>query len=81
MKVAFGVLFQLLLMVPKLLGLYREICIANRVNSGKLLPDNAGDNPEPSLVIGRCNDYPEREYTQVSGSAWHPNCLRRRMMI
>ena len=21
---------------------------------------------------GRCNDYPEREYTQVSGSAQHP---------
>jgi len=35
------------------------------------------DNPEPSLMellmkLGRCNDYPEREYTQVSGSARHP---------
>lgn len=25
-------------------------------------------NPELSLEIGKCNDYPEREYTQASGS-------------
>jgi hypothetical protein len=28
----------------------------------------ATDNQQPSLVRGRFNDYPEREYTQVSGS-------------
>ena len=49
----------------------------NSVNSGDVLTDNAEDNPEPSLVeppmiLGRCNDYPEREYTQASGSAEHP---------
>lgn len=44
------------------------------VNSGKLLPGGAEDNPEPSLVIqGRCNDYPFEEYAQVGGSAEHPN--------
>lgn len=43
------------------------------VNSGKLLPGGAGDNPEPSPKQGRCNDYPFEEYAQVSGSAEHPN--------
>jgi hypothetical protein len=27
------------------------------------------DNHEPSSARRRCNDYPEREYAQVSGSA------------
>jgi len=39
------------------------------VNSGELLPDGAGDNPEPSPLRGRCNDYPFEEYAQVGGSA------------
>lgn len=34
-----------------------------------ILPSNVEDNTVPSLEIERCNDYPEREYTQVSGSA------------
>ncbi len=29
----------------------------------------AGWNPAVSLDLGRCNDYPEREYMQVHGSA------------
>lgn len=43
------------------------------VNSGKLLPGGAEDNPEPSPKWGRCNDYPVMEYDQVVGSAEHPN--------
>ena len=39
------------------------------VNSGELLPGGAGDNPEPSPLRGRCNDYPFEEYAQVGGSA------------
>lgn len=31
-------------------------------------------NPEPSQqTVGRCNDYPVEEYTQVGGSAKHLN--------
>jgi len=41
------------------------------VNSGKLLTGKAVDNPEPEQLLW-CNDYPEREYTQASGSAKHP---------
>lgn len=41
----------------------------NSVNSGELLTLKGEDNPEPSLVRGRCNDYPTEEYAQVSGSA------------
>jgi hypothetical protein len=26
--------------------------------------------------LGRCNDYPEREYTQASGSAAHPERMK-----
>lgn len=38
-------------------------CIAlNPVNSGEPLTDDAEGNPEPSLAIGRCNDYPKGEY-------------------
>lgn len=38
---------------------------ANPVNSGKLLTDNAEDNPEPSQqIVGRCNDYPIEEYAR-----------------
>jgi len=44
-------------------GLQEKSCLNNYVNSGNLLTGNAEDNPEPSLEIGRCNDYPEREYT------------------
>lgn len=45
----------------------------NSVNSEKLLPGGAEDNPEPSPKWGRCNDYPKGEYSQVAGSAEHPN--------
>lgn len=43
------------------------------VNSGDTLTSGVEGNPEPSLVRGRCNDYPIEEYTQVSGSAEHLN--------
>ena len=38
------------------------------VNSGEVLPGGAEDNPEPSPLRGRCNDYPFEEYAQVGGS-------------
>lgn len=49
----------------------------NSVNSGDVLAGKAEDNPErspvePPMILGTCNDYPEREYTQASGSAEHP---------
>jgi hypothetical protein len=47
----------------------------NSVNSGKPLSVDAEGNPEPSPLVGRCNDYPEKEYTQVSGSTEDPNGL------
>lgn len=37
---------------------------ANPVNSGKLSARSGGDNPEPSPVKGRCNDYPLPEYAR-----------------
>lgn len=37
------------------------ITYANLVNSGKAQIGNAVGNPERSLEIGTCNDYPERE--------------------
>ena len=43
------------------------------VNSVKPQTDYAVGNTEPSRGNGRCNDYPEREYTQASGSAENPN--------
>ena len=50
----------------------RFVC-ENSVNSGKPVSIDIDGNPEPSLVQpGRCNDYPEREYSQVAGSAEHP---------
>lgn len=39
-----------------------ESIVANLVNSGETLPDNAEGNPEPSPARGRCNDYPLPEY-------------------
>ena len=39
------------------------------VNSGEVLTGGAEDNPEPSPLRGRCNDYPFEEYAQVGGSA------------
>lgn len=41
----------------------------NSVNSGKPLTVDAEGNPEPSPVLGRCNDYPLGEYSQAAGSA------------
>nr|DAJ48307.1 MAG TPA: hypothetical protein [Caudoviricetes sp.] len=35
----------------------------------ELLPSKVGDNTVLSLEIEKCNDYSERKYTQVSGSA------------
>jgi len=29
------------------------------VNSGEVLPNDVGDNPDPSLEKGRSNDYPK----------------------
>ena len=41
----------------------------NSMNSVELLPDGAEDNTEPSSYLRKwCNDYPEREYAQASGS-------------
>jgi len=37
-------------------------------NCGKLPPDNTEDNPQPSPVMGRFNDYPAKEYSQAAGS-------------
>jgi hypothetical protein len=41
--------------------------------SGEFRETPLVDNPEPSPVKGRCNDYLEREYTRMSGSARHLN--------
>jgi hypothetical protein len=55
--------YRLSTLMQKCMGQYS-------VNSGKLLPGGAEDNPEPSPVQrGRCNDYPFEEYVQVDGSA------------
>jgi hypothetical protein len=41
----------------------------NPLNSGNILASNVEDNPELRLaLLIKCNDYPEREYAQVSGS-------------
>lgn len=40
----------------------QKCIVLNPVNSGEPLTDDAEGNPEPSLVIGRCNDYPKGEY-------------------
>lgn len=50
----------------------KEFIDANSVNSGEALSVDIEGNPEPSPPMGRCNDYPEREYTQASGSAENP---------
>jgi len=52
----------------------KKFMLANSVNSGKPVSIDIDGNPEPSQVQpGRCNDYPDREYSQVAGSAEHPN--------
>ena len=33
---------------------------------------NGKDNQQPSPEMGRFNDYSERKYSQVAGSAKHP---------
>lgn len=54
----------------------KKFMLANSVNSGKPVSIDIDGNPEPSLVQpGRCNDYPEREYSQVAGSAEHPTSI------
>lgn len=45
----------------------------NSVNSGEPVSINIDGNPEPSPIVGRCNDYPLEEYSQVAGSAENPN--------
>lgn len=43
---------------------------ANPVNSGEPQTDGAVGNPEPSLLpVGRCNDYPVREYARSLAEA------------
>ena len=44
----------------------------NTENCWKTLTDSAEGNQQPSLEIGRFNDYLEREYTQVGGSTVLP---------
>ena len=51
----------------------KEFMLANSVNSGNTVSIDIDGNPEPSPEMGRCNDYPGREYTQASGSAENPN--------
>jgi hypothetical protein len=54
----------------------KKFVLANSVNSGEPVSIDIDGNPEPSLVQpGRCNDYPEREYSQVAGSAEHPTSI------
>jgi len=55
----------------KLLAVYAAMCILNPVNSGKLLLLKARTILSEARK-GTCNDYPEMEYTQASGSAGHP---------
>ena len=51
---------------------YKTQSSINSLNSGKLLTFKDEDNPEPRLKkTVRSNDYPEMEYTQVSGSGEH----------
>ena len=44
------------------------------VNSGKLLPDNAGDNPERSLeyTLGTCRDYLRGPALLITGKSAQP---------
>lgn len=43
-------------------SIMKKLMMLIPVNSGKPLTDGAEGNPEPSLVRGRCNDYPIEEY-------------------
>ena len=43
----------------------------NLVNSGDLSKETILSQALDSNIFGRCNDYPEREYSQAAGSARH----------
>lgn len=50
----------------------QQCILKNYVNSGKPLTSSVEGNPDPSLLRGRCRDYPEMEYA-VSAVEAHSN--------
>jgi len=51
----------------------KKFNIANSSNSGKLLTDNAEDNPERSLFLKERATTSRKTYTQAGGNGEHPN--------